>query len=104
MLLASQAKDTPDTGLFARCTEHVGKGTGDLTSSIKHFFSVVHDSHGGVFWEDNQVHSRQSLLGSFDNIANLFGILNNFVRGMKPWHGVLEDAHSDRVYDGREIQ
>lgn len=67
------------------------------TGRIEHFFSIVHDAHGGIFGKDNQIHAGQSDFGAPDNFAELFGVGHHFKVGMEAGHGVLKDTHADRV-------
>eukprot|EP00804_Cyclotella_cryptica_P013116 CCRYP_002384-RA/>CCRYP_002384-RA protein AED:0.17 eAED:0.17 QI:1345/0.5/0.66/1/0/0/3/0/142 len=103
MLLARQTEHSPHLSFPASLRKHISQWTRDITRRVKHFVTVVHYAHGGVFREDNEVHSGKAEFGSFDDGADLTCIGNDFFGGVETRHGVLEHTDSFDVVDMYEV-
>ena len=98
VLFARQRENAPDASFFASLPKHVCQSARDLTGSVKHLLTIVHDTHGRVLGEDDEIHTREADLGALDDLADLLGVLDDFFVGVQTRHRILEDTYSDRVW------
>jgi hypothetical protein len=56
-----------------------------------------------VFWENNQIHTGQTLLHTDQHLTDFSGIIQHFSFGVQAWHFVVYDGYADAIFTAGDI-